>query len=72
MHIEELRNEKHSSQNLQGQNIEKEIVKSKDEIRRLNKILKDKDEEMLQIQKKIECSELKVGQHQQHIKELKH
>ena len=30
-HIKELRNQKHYSWNLQGQNIEKKIVKSKDE-----------------------------------------
>ena len=42
--IEELMSKKYPNQNLQNQKIMKEVVENKEEIKRLNKIIKDKDD----------------------------
>ena len=47
--IEELMSQKYTNQNLQNQKIMNDAVENKEEIKRLNKIIKDKDDKITQI-----------------------
>ena len=53
--IEELMSQQYTNQNLQNKKIMKYAVKNKEEIKRLNKIIKDKDDNIMQIQTKVRC-----------------
>ena len=55
---EELMSQKYTNQNLQNQKIMKDAVENKEEIQRLNKIIKDKDEKITQIQTNVRCQEV--------------
>ena len=55
--IEELMSKKYTNQNLQNQKIMKDAVENKEEIKQLNKIIKDKDDKITQIQTKVRCQE---------------
>ena len=48
----------------------KEAVKNKEEIKRLNKIIEDKDDKITQIQTKVRCQEVENCRLQQQIEEL--
>ena len=45
----ELMSKKYTNQNLQNQKIMKDAVENNEEIKRLNKIIKDKDNKIMQI-----------------------
>ena len=66
----ELMCQKYTNQNLQNQKIMKDAVENNEEIKRLNKIIKDKDEKITQIQTKVRCQEAENCLLQQHIEEL--
>ena len=66
----ELMSKKYTNQNLQNQKIMKHAIKNKEEIKRLNKIIKDKDEKITQIQTKVGCQEAENYRLEQQIKEL--
>ena len=68
--IEELMSKKYPNQNLQNQKIMKEAIENKEKIKRLNKIIKDKDDKITQIQTKVRCQEAENCRHQQQIEEL--
>ena len=55
--IEELMSQNYTDQNLQNKMIMKYAVENKEEIKRLNKIIKDKDDKIMQIQTKVKCQE---------------
>ena len=67
----ELMSKKYTNQNLQNQKIMKDVVKNKEEITRLNKIIKDKDDKITQIQTKVRCQEAENCHLQQQIEEIK-
>ena len=46
---------KNTNQNLQNQKIMKDAVENNKEIKRFNKIIKDKDDKITQIQTKVRC-----------------
>ena len=48
---------KYTNQNLQNQKIMKDAFENNKEIKRLNKIIKDKDDKITQIQTKVRCPE---------------
>ena len=48
----------------------KDAVENKEEIKRLNKIIKDKDDKITQIQTKVRCQEAENCLLQQQIEEL--
>ena len=54
----ELMSQKYTNQNLQNQKIMKDAVENNEEIKRLNKIIKDKDEKITQIQTKVKFQEV--------------
>ena len=60
----------YTNQNLQNQKIMKDTVENKQEIKQLNKIIKNKDENIMQIQTKVKCQEVENCCLQQHIEEL--
>ena len=68
--IEELMSKKYTNQNLQNQKIMKDAVENNEEIKRLNKIIKDKDDKIMQIQTKVRCQEVENCRLQQQIEEL--
>ena len=47
--IEELMSKKYTNQNIQNQKIMKDAVENKEDIKRLNKIIQDKDDKIMQI-----------------------
>ena len=61
---------KYTNQNLQNQKIMKDAVKNNEEIKGLNKIIKDKDGKITQIQTKVRCQEVENCCLQQQMKEL--
>ena len=61
---------KYTNQNLQNQKIVKDAVENKEEIQRLNKIIKDKDGKITQIQTKVKCQEAENFLLQLQIEEL--
>ena len=67
---EELMSKKYPNQNLQNQKIMKDVVENKEEIKRLKKIIKDKDFKITQIQTKVRCQEVENCRLQQQIEEL--
>ena len=69
--IEKLKDENDFNQRLKNQDIKKEINDYKVEIKRLNKIVSGKDEELTQIWHKLESQESEVSQCRQQIKVLK-
>ena len=50
----------------------KDAIKNKEEIKRLNKIIKDKDDKITKIQTKVKCQEAENCRLQQQIEELQH
>ena len=48
----------------------KDAVENNEEIKLLNKIIKDKDDKITQIKTKVKCQEAKNCHLQQHIEEL--
>ena len=65
--IEELMSKKYPNQNLQNQKIMKDAVENNEEIKRLNKIIKRKDDKIMQIQTKVRCQEIENCRLQQQI-----
>ena len=61
---------KYTNHNLQSQKIIKDAVENNEEIKRLNKIIKDKDDKITQIQTKVRCQEAKNFHLEQQIEEL--
>ena len=61
---------KYTNQNLQNQKIMKDAVKNNEEIKQLNKIIKDKDGKITQIHTKLRCQEAENCLLQQQIEEL--
>ena len=53
----ELMSKKYTNQNLQNQKIMKDAVENNEEIKKLNKIIKDRDDKITQIQRKVRCQE---------------
>ena len=53
----ELMSLKYTNQNLQNQKTMRDAFENNKEIKRLNKIIKDKDEKIMQIHKKVRCQE---------------
>ena len=53
----ELMSKKYTNKNLQNQKIMKDAVENNEEIKRLNKIIKDKDDKITQIQTEVRCQE---------------
>ena len=47
----------YTNQNLENQKIMKDAVENNEEIKRLNKIIKDKNDKITQIQTKVRCQE---------------
>ena len=68
--FEELMNKKYPNQNLQNQKIMKDAFENNKEIKRLNKIIKDKDDKIMQIQTKVRCQDAENCCLQQQIEEL--
>ena len=68
--IEKLKDENDFNQRLKNQDIKKEINDYEAEIKRLNKIVSDKDEELTQIWHKLENHEWVIDQCRQHMKFL--
>ena len=68
--IEKLKSENDFNQRLKNQDIKKEINDYEAKIKRLNKIVSDKDEELTQIQHKLENQESVIDQYRQQIKVL--
>jgi len=68
--IEKLKDENDFNQKLKNQDIKKEINDYEAEIKRLNKIVSDKDEELTQIWHKLENQESVIDQYRQQIKVL--
>ena len=68
--IEKLKDENDFTERLKNQDIKKEINDYEAEIKRLNKIVSDKDEELTQIRHKLENQESVIDQYWQHIKVL--
>ena len=66
--IEKLKDENDFNQRLKNQDIKKEINDYEAEIKRLNKIVSDKDEELTQIRHKLENQESVIDQYRQQIK----
>ena len=66
----ELMSKKYTNQNLPNQKIMKDAIENKEEIKRLNKIIKDKDDKIMQIQTKVRCEEAENFLLQQQIEEL--
>ena len=63
--IEKLKSENEFNQRWKNQDIKKEINDYEAEIKRLNKIVSDKDEELTQIRQKIENQESVIDQYRQ-------
>ena len=61
--IEKLKSENNFNQRLKNQDIKKEINDYEVEIKRLNKIVSNKDEELMQIQHKLENQESVIDQY---------
>ena len=53
----ELMSKQYTNQNLQNQKIMKDAVENNEEIKRLNKIIKDKYDKIMQIHTKVKCQE---------------
>ena len=68
--IEKLKDENDFNKRLKNQDIKKEINDYEAEVKRLNKIVGDKDEELTQIQHKLENQESVIDQYRQQIKVL--
>ena len=68
--IEKLKDENDFNQRLKNQDIKKEINDYEAEIKWLNKIVNDKDEELTHIRHKLENQESVIDQYRQHIKVL--
>ena len=68
--IEKLKDENNFNQRLKNQDIKKEINDYEAEIKRLNKIVSDKDEELMQIQNKLGNQESVIDRYRQQIKFL--
>ena len=68
--IEKLKDKNDFNQRLKNQDIKKEINDYEAEIKWLNKIVSDKDEELTQIRHKLENQESVIDQYRQHIKVL--
>ena len=66
----ELMSKKYTNQNLQKQKNMKDAVENNEEIKRLNKIIKDKDDKITQIQTKVRFQEVENCCLQQQIEEL--
>ena len=62
--------QKYTNQNLQNQKIMKVVVENNEEIKHLNKIIKDKDDKITQIQTKVRCQEAENCRLKQQIEEL--
>ena len=63
--IEKLKDENDFNQRLKNQYIKKEINDYEAEIKRLNKIVSDKDEEVMQIRHKLENQDSMINQYRQ-------
>ena len=68
--IEELMSNKYTDHNLPNQKILKDAIENKEKIKQLNKIIKDKDDKITQIQTKVKCQEVENCFLQQQIEEL--
>ena len=68
--IEKLKDENDFNQRLKNQDIKKEINDYEAKIKRLNKIVSDKDEELMQIRHNLENQESLIDQYGQQIKVL--
>ena len=66
--IKKLKSQNEYNQRLKNQYIKKEINDYEVEIKRLNKIISDKDEELTQIRHKLENQESVINEYQQQIK----
>ena len=68
--FEKLKSENDLNQRLKNQDIKKKINDYEAEIKRLNKIVSDKDEELMQIRHELENQESVIDQYRQQIKVL--